>query len=118
MLNCHHDVFMEHACIALWIALDASFHLFRREMATNGNPDASATDVGNYLDSLQGFEPSDDRYFADFYIDRVKTMHPQSRYGVYPAAPLAADEYRLLRDGLIPTYEYLILGRLPPLVGY
>jgi hypothetical protein len=115
MLYCHTE-FTEHACIALWIALDASFQLFRREMETKGYHNPSAIDVGNYLDELQGFEPSGERYFADFYNERVKTIHPQSKFGAYPAAPLAADEYRLLRDGLVPTYEYLITGRLPPLI--
>jgi hypothetical protein len=117
MLSCHAE-FAEHACIALWIALDASFQLFRREMEANGHHNPSAVDVGNYLESLQGFEPSGERYFADFYTERVKTIHPGSKFGVYPAAPLAADEYRLLRDGLVPTYEYLILGRLPRPTSY
>jgi hypothetical protein len=115
MLCCHRQ-FLEQACVSLWIALDASFHLFRREMAAKGQPGASATDVGNYLDNLLGYHPSGERYFADFYEERVKTIHPESRFGVYPAAPLCADEYTQLLGSLIPTYEYLIAGRVPPRV--
>jgi len=100
--------------MSLWISLDASFNLCRREMAIKGQRDASAADVGNYLDNLLGYLPSGERYFADFYEERVKTMHPESRFGVYPAAPLCADEYSQLLGSLIPTYEYLIVGRIPP----
>lgn len=113
MLRCHRQ-FLEEACVSLWIALDASFHLFRREMATKGQRNASAIDVGNYLDNLLGYQSSGERYFADFYEERVKTIHPASRFGVYPAAPLCADEYMQLLVSLIPIYEYLIVGRVPP----
>jgi hypothetical protein len=113
-----HDQFIEQACMSLWISLDATFQLFRREMASKGHPDASAIDVGNYLENLLGYLPSGQRYFADFYVERVKTMHPESRFGVYPAAPLCADEYSQLLGSLIPTYEYLITARIPPRVIY
>jgi hypothetical protein len=105
-----HGQFLEQACMSLWISLDANFQLFRREMAAKGHRDASAIDVGNYLDSLLGYQPTGERYFADFYEERVKTMHPESRFGVYPATPLCADEYSQLLGSLIPSYEYLILG--------
>jgi hypothetical protein len=111
-----HREFLEQACMSLWISLDASFQLFRREMAAKGHENPSGVDVGNYLDSLLGNAPTGERYFADFYEERVKTMHPESRFGVYPAAPLCADEYDQLLSSLVPTYEYLIMGRIPPRV--
>jgi len=113
MLSCHR-AFLEQACASLWISLDASFHLFRREIAAKGHHNPSAIDVRNYLDNLLGYDPTGERYFADFYEERIRTIHPESRFGVYPAAPLCADAYSQLLGSLIPIYEYLIAGPIPP----
>ena len=52
------------------------------------------------------------RYFSEFYDDRIKTMHPSSRLGIFPVAPLAADDFYFLRQGLVEVYYWLITGRV------
>lgn len=51
-------------------------------------------------------------YFEDFYDARIKTMHPSSRFGIFPVAPLEADDFLFLRYGLIEVYYWLITKRV------
>jgi hypothetical protein len=51
-------------------------------------------------------------YFEDFYDARIKTMHPSSRFGIFPVAPLEADDFLFLRYGLIEVYHWLITKRV------
>lgn len=111
MLNCHQE-FLEHACMALWVSLDASFRILLREMRKEGYVNPTAKDAGELLDEVFDNEYDSGGFFADFYEERIKTIHPESRFGVYPAAPLNADEYYQLEASLRPLYEYLITGHV------
>jgi hypothetical protein len=42
------------------------------------------------------------------------TMHPESRYGIFPHAPLFADDCYDLRDDLQEVYAYLVAGYVDP----
>jgi hypothetical protein len=97
----------------LYVALEASFQLFRRILQAKGNPNPTASDAGAYLD--EAFNPhvrSGMPYFAQYYEDRIKTLHPQSRYGVFAYAPLAGDDYFLLHHALVDVYGFLVTGRV------
>lgn len=111
MLRCHRE-FMEHACMALWVSLDASFRMVLREMKKDGYVNPSAKEAGELLDDIFDNEYDSGGYFADFYEERIKTMHPESRYGIYPAAPLNYDEYSQLEASLRTVYELLITGHI------
>jgi hypothetical protein len=110
MLSCHSE-FLEHANIALWIALDASLRLLLREMRKAGFANPSAKDAGALLDDAFDSQYASEGYFTDFYEDRIKTIHPESRFGTYPAAPLSVDDYYMLDESLRSVYEFLITGR-------
>ena len=58
--------------------------------------------------------PEDYRYFQDFYDNRIRTLHPGSRLGDFPYAPLAADDYSHLRSVLPGIFGYLITGKHTP----
>jgi hypothetical protein len=111
MLRCHRE-FMEHACMALWVSLEASFRLVLREMKKDGYVNPSARDAGKLLDDIFDSEYESDGYFEDFYEERIKTMHPESRFGTYPAPPLNYDEYSQLEASLRTVYELLITGHV------
>ena len=107
-----HSEFLEHANIALWIALDASLRLLLRKMREAGFVNPTAKDAGALLDDAFDSRHASDGYFSDFYEDRIKTIHPESRYGTYPAAPLSYDDYYMLDESLRSVYEFLITGRV------
>jgi hypothetical protein len=111
MLRCHQE-FIEHACMALWVSLDASFRIVLREMKKDGYINPGAKEAGQLLDDIFDSEYDSGGYFADFYEERIKTMHPESRFGIYPAAPLEYDEYSQLEASLRTVYELLITGHI------
>jgi hypothetical protein len=74
-----------------------------------GLQNPSALDAGALIDEIDGFDPhlSTMSYFEEFYEARIKTMHPSSRFGIFPVAPLEADDFYFLRRGLIEVYHWL-----------
>ncbi len=111
--------FREEAIVNTFIALDASFQLVLRHLVQSGCRNPSAKDAGDWLyrtfDERLGLAyPEDYRYFQDFYDNRIRTLHPGSRLGDFPYAPLAADDYSHLRSVLPGIFGYLITGKHTP----
>lgn len=106
-----HREIAEAAVIQLYIALDVSFQMVLRILRERGAPDPSAFDAGALID--EAFNPGIDSgsYFEDYYEARIKAMHPSSRFGVFAVAPLEADEFYLLRHGMVEVYHWLITNR-------
>ena len=84
------------------------------EVLTRENP--TALDAGALIDAeVFNHRHGPGGYFGDFYEDRIKTMHPSSRFGVFPVPPLGADNYLFLRHALVEVYYWLITKqRLQP----
>lgn len=57
------------------------------------------------------------KYFEEFYAQRVRTIHPSSRFGDTPFATVAYDDYIHLRQSLPQILSYLVLGTHPPRVA-
>lgn len=106
-----HMIFMEEAIATLFISMEASFRLIRRRLIEKGVKDPNARDAAVFLGEVFDEEPLE-RYFAEYYDDRVATLHPESRFGVLPHAPLMADDYYHLRDSLRHLYVYLLTGEV------
>lgn len=111
--------FREEAIVNTFIALDASFQLVLRHLAQTGIRNPGAKDAGDWMyrtfDERLGLAyPEDYRYFQDFYDNRIRTLHPGSRLGDFPYAPLAADDYSHLRSVLPSIFGYLITGQHTP----
>jgi hypothetical protein len=98
------------AVIQLYVALDVSFQMILRllrEQGVSNNP--TALDAGALIDAeVFNHRIGTGAYFGDFYEDRIKTMHPSSRFGVFAAPPVNADDYFWLRHGLVEVYHWLI----------
>ena len=118
MLACHTE-FWEEAIIVSYIALDASFHLVRRELTSNGTEDPTANDAARWLydhfDKPFGLpEPTIEKYFQEFYEDRIKTLHPANRFGESPYSPIMHDDFSHLRRALREIFAYLVSGEHGP----
>jgi hypothetical protein len=98
----------EAAVIQLYVALEVSFQMVLRLLRERGLPNPSAIDAEALMDDV--FDTGG-YFFKDYYEDRVKTMHPSSRFGVFPVAPLLADDYYFLRYGMVEIYHWLITKR-------
>lgn len=118
MLGAHPE-FQEEGAIATFIALDASFQMVLRLLRANGNPSPSAKDAGTWVyetfDKPLNFHGGAEiKYYEEFYDSRVKTMHPGSRFGDMPYAPVMVDDRFHLRESLPSVFAYLVLGRHSP----
>jgi len=107
MLACHQE-FLEQACMSLWVCVEASMYLIFRRLEAEGQPDPTTRDAGEYIDRVFGNKQPSSGYFGDFYSDRIKTLHPRSRFGEYPLAPLAADDFYDLNEQLLGLYDFIV----------
>lgn len=114
MLACYRE-FWEEAIIVSYIALEASFHLVCRELKSKGISEPTANDAAHWLyenfDEPFGLpEPTIEKYFQEFYEDRIKTLHPASRFGEAPFSPIMHDDFSHLRRSLREIFSYLTVG--------
>jgi hypothetical protein len=104
------------AVLPLYVALEVSFQIVLRLLREQGVSDPTALDAGALVDAeVFNHRHGADNYFGDFYEDRIKTMHPSSRFGVFAVPPLHFDDYFFLRHALVEVYHWLITKqRLQP----
>lgn len=111
--------FREEATINTFIALDASFELVLRHLKQSGIPSPSSRDAGVWLyrtfDEPLGLTYGENaRYFEAFYDQRIRTLHPGSRLGDMPFAPLSWDDYSHLRSALPGIFGFLLTRQYTP----
>lgn len=117
MLSRHRE-FTEEATIVAFIALDASFSMVCDLLSQKGVDNPTAEDAGKWLDDTfnrpVGVDPGVRKYFEEIYEQRVLTMHPSSRLGSCPFAPLMVDDLFDLRRDLREVFAYLVSGQHGP----
>ncbi|MDZ7660936.1 hypothetical protein [Thiohalophilus sp.] len=119
MLSFHYE-FSEEAIVSLYIALDASFTLVLRKLREDGVINPSSHDAALWLhehfDKPFGLPEPDitEKYFHEFYEQRVMTLHPASRYGDMPYSPIMHDDIPHLRRSLREIFAYIVLGTHGP----
>jgi hypothetical protein len=118
MLSGHYE-FQEEAAIATFIALDASFELVTRHLRASGIKNPGSQQAGEWL--YRTFEApfgrsggESSKYFEEFYDQRIQTMHPGSRFGDAPYAPVMVDDRIHLRIMLPQIFGYLLIGEHAP----
>jgi hypothetical protein len=113
-----HRSFAEEANYALYVSLEASFAVVRERLRQLGNPDPSAEDAGRFVREIFRVDGADGKYFGEFYEDRIRTLHPSSRYGTFVYAPLGRDDFYWLFRDLREMWRFLILKEVlsPPSV--
>lgn len=111
MLHCH-LAFQEEANYALWISLDASHSIILEHLEATGISNPSSVDAQNFIHDAFGEKRSGLKYFQEFYEDRIITMHPKNRFGIFGVAPLGHDDFYWLHNGLRDVYRYILLGEV------
>jgi hypothetical protein len=104
-----HTAFGDHALYALFIALEVSHQLIIRRLRSGGIPNPTSTDAARLIEEVFGEDPSGGRYFEEYYADRIKAFHPESRFGVYPYLPLCNSDFFSLFYDLREVFRWLIL---------
>lgn len=85
-----------------------------RELRKNGLKDPTSSDAMNYIHNAFYDIHRVDKYFEEYYEGRIKSMHPESRFGIFPHAPLMADDFYCLADDLLEVYAFLLTGYVNP----
>lgn len=112
MLACHYQ-FIEEAITTLFISMEASFRLVLRRLRELGNPEPNSRDAAQFVGQAFNEAPLD-HYLQEYYESRIKTFHPESRFGIYPHAPLMVDDFYHLHESLRDLYVYLLIGYVDP----
>lgn len=113
---CHHREFWEEALLSIYVALDASFHLVVENLRSNGVTNPTSHDAAVWLhehfDAAFEIQPPKEveRYFEQFYEERIMTLHPASRLGQTPFVPTMHDDVIHLRRSLREIFSYLVSG--------
>ena len=107
-----HQMFTLEALYSLYVALDATFSLICRKLKEQGIEKPDAWDAHAFLEEAEGRPNEGFPYFGDFYVDRVSTMHPESRYGVFPYAPVSNCDAHTLFENLREVFRLIILGEV------
>jgi hypothetical protein len=105
--------FNESAGMSLWVSMEASLEIVKGILRAHGIERPTAKDAGEFLDDAVDNQFASAGYFTDYYEDRIKTVHPASRYGVFPGAGLAHDDVWELGIDLVHLYDFLITGHVP-----
>ncbi len=105
--------FTEEAAVAAFISLDASFNLILKKLQADGVQNPSSEDAAKYIAKVFYTEATN-KYFDYYYEQRIKTMHPNSRFGMFPHAPIMVDDFYDLYDALLEVYNFLICGYVNP----
>ncbi|WP_257304720.1 hypothetical protein [Geothrix campi] len=117
---CRHYEFWEEALLTLYIALEASFQIVLEVLAAEGIPEPNAHDAAVWLhehfDKPFGISAPDEleKYFEEFYEERIMTLHPSNRFGEYPFSPTMHDDVNHLRRALREIFAYIVSGSHGP----
>ena len=110
LLSAHH-IFHTEACISLHIAMEATLQLILRRLKTTmQNP--SNKDASKYLGQALNSKYVSEKYFEDYYSNRILAVHPSNRIGTFPDAPLSEDDFCDLYEQLRPVFDFLITGNI------
>jgi hypothetical protein len=111
MLKCLSRSFMDTACLEIYVALEASLEIILRTLRASGARNPSNKDASDYLLEAHGATYRLEKYYEDFYEDRIKAVHPNSRFGPAMFSPLYVDDLYMLYNDLLRTFEFLITGK-------
>ncbi len=114
----HHHEFQEEGCIQTFIAMEACHQMVLEGLKEMGLASPTAQDAGDWLhqtfDEPLGVGIEGMKFFEEFYKQRIQTVHPRSRFGDSPIAPLMVDDRYHLRESLPSILAYMVLGGHKP----
>lgn len=111
MLKCLSRSFIDTACLEIYVALEATLEIILLRLRSQGEANPSNKDASDYLLEAFGEPYRLEKYYEPYYEDRIKAVHPNSRFGVAKFTPLYVDDLYMLYDDLLRNYEFLITGK-------
>lgn len=78
------------------------------ELRKEGVQNPTAHDAGQWIDSAFGYAPNGLKYKEDWYEDRIRNIHPESRFGSEAVPFFCVDDIIHLNIALKDIFFYLI----------
>ncbi|MCE8539131.1 hypothetical protein KBY27_16870 [Ruegeria pomeroyi] len=108
----NHFQFRDASLASSHIALDAAYSMILRQLRTLGARNPSSYDAQAYMDEMYGVPHTQLKFFEDFYTDRVRNFHTDSRYGAEPIPFFSIDDIWDLNAALKGLFYRLVTGDL------
>ena len=105
-----HNELHEAACVSLWIALDAAFSVILARLRNTGVQSPTAKDAADYLNRTYGILDGPEKFFEMDYENRIRFIHPESRFGAEARPWLLADDFYELNENLIDLFYFFATG--------
>ncbi|MEP4036080.1 hypothetical protein [Pseudophaeobacter sp.] len=111
MLVCHYQ-FLDASLSAVHVALDAAHASVLRRLKCHGGANPSSKDAMAYLEEEMGYPKTGLKFFEDYYDDRIRNFHTDSRFGASPVPDFAVDDIYDLKSQLRSVFFFLVTGEL------
>jgi hypothetical protein len=108
----NHFQFRDASLASSHIALDAAYSMVLRLLREAGNANPTSANAQAYLDDLWGVPRTGQRFFEDYYADRVRNFHTDSRYGAEPIPFFSIDDIWDLNAAMKGVFYLLVTGEL------
>lgn len=107
-----HFQFRDASLALAHIALDAAYSMVLRRLRETGLPNPTSAEAQAYLDDLWGVPRTNLKFFEDYYVDRVRNFHTDSRYGAEPIPVFSIDDIWHLTAALKGVFYLLATGEM------
>ncbi len=107
-----HFQFRDASLASSHIALDAAYSMILQRLKNSGAKSPSSQDAQAYMDELYSVPPTNRKFFEDYYSDRVRNFHTDSRYGAEPIPFFSIDDIWHLNSALKGLFYRLATGEL------
>lgn len=108
----NHFQFRDASLASSHIALDAAYSMILRQLKTLGDKNPSSHDAQAYMDEIYDVPHTQQKFFEDYYSDRVRNFHTDSRYGAEPIPFFSIDDIWDLNAALKGLFYRLVTGEL------
>lgn len=112
MLKCLSRTFVDTACLEIYVSLESTLQIILGRLRSGGMVNPSNKDASNYLLEAFGVPYRLEKYYEPYYEDRIRAIHPSSRFGEAKFTPLYVDDLFMLYNDLLRNYEFLITGKI------
>lgn len=108
----NHFQFRDASLASSHIALDAAYSMILQRLKASGAANPTSHDAQAYMDDLYGVPHTGLKFFEDYYSDRVRNFHTDSRFGPEPIPFFSIDDIWHLNFALKGLFYRLATGEL------
>lgn len=108
----NHFQFRDASLAFSHIALDAAYSMVSKTLKASGVQNPSSYDAQAYMEKLYDVPPTRRKFFEDYYSDRVRNFHTDSRYGAESIPSFCIDDIRHLNSALKGLFYLLATSEL------